>query len=435
MQETYNRYRDLKRDIRDLAATDIQRAFRGFVCRKKLLGHIVQLTNSTSAISLQYLLSNSRSNSSLNNNNKSSYNNSSNGSIGSSILGGGLIGSTSMYSRADVVSVLPMEVHNRYRDLLFSKRDLKRKLKKFDEEFLEKWGRNPKKIDKESIRPMYQKYHEIKGNLELLKADIEATYGALPEDLLDDKEPATNAPTSAGFATENKHGYVPSSSNSSVVSEVSVNSIHSISSISIATSINNGTNPSSSRGTSANKPTQQSSSTRKTFPSSVGNTADSSDSDSNNMNSESRRVGGARNNASNQRNTSKGAPITLLSSDDEGPHNNFTNNSNISGNINNHQKDHLVGVMTIASLNARQSHNNNAANNATTAGIKHQNNLDALQSEKRNLHAHLKSYERDFNRIHGRPVMRQEDIQPVAHEYQRYKELKMAIREIQLGLK
>jgi len=28
---------------------------------------------------------------------------------------------------------------------------------------------------------------------------------------------------------------------------------------------------------------------------------------------------------------------------------------------------------------------------------------------------------REFNRTHGRPVMKQEDIQPVAQEYQRYK--------------
>ena len=28
MQDTYSRYRDLKRDIRDMAATDIQRVYR-----------------------------------------------------------------------------------------------------------------------------------------------------------------------------------------------------------------------------------------------------------------------------------------------------------------------------------------------------------------------------------------------------------------------
>ena len=47
--------------------------------------------------------------------------------------------------------------------------------------------------------------------------------------------------------------------------------------------------------------------------------------------------------------------------------------------------------------------------------------LEALQLEKRNLHSYLKVYERDFSRMHGRPVTKHADIQPVAHEYQRYK--------------
>lgn len=69
--------------------------------------------------------------------------------------------------------------------------------------------------------------------------------------------------------------------------------------------------------------------------------------------------------------------------------------------------------------------------------------LESLGEEKKNLHAYLKAYERyhylnrflcyfssfyfmlrlfrDFNRLNGRPVMRPEDIQPVAHEYERYK--------------
>jgi len=53
--------------------------------------------------------------------------------------------------------------------------------------------------------------------------------------------------------------------------------------------------------------------------------------------------------------------------------------------------------------------------------------------EKRNLHAYLKVYERDFSRMHGRPVTKHADIQPVAHEYQRYKELKNLIRDKKLG--
>jgi len=35
--------------------------------------------------------------------------------------------------------------------------------------------------------------------------------------------------------------------------------------------------------------------------------------------------------------------------------------------------------------------------------------------------------------MHGRPVTKHADIQPVAHEYQRYKELKNLIRDKKLG--
>jgi hypothetical protein len=56
--------------------------------------------------------------------------------------------------------------------------------------------------------------------------------------------------------------------------------------------------------------------------------------------------------------------------------------------------------------------------------------LEQLLQEKKNLHAYLKVYERDFNRTHGRPVMKNEDILPVANEYQRYKELKNIIKEL-----
>jgi len=59
-----------------------------------------------------------------------------------------------------------------------------------------------------------------------------------------------------------------------------------------------------------------------------------------------------------------------------------------------------------------------------------EDSLAGLLQEKKNLHAYLKVYERDFNRTHGRPVMKNEDILPVANEYQRYKELKTLIKDI-----
>jgi len=53
------------------------------------------------------------------------------------------------------------QLFKKYREQRDQKRDLKKKLKKFDEDFLRQHGRNPKKSDKEVIRPMYQSYHEV----------------------------------------------------------------------------------------------------------------------------------------------------------------------------------------------------------------------------------------------------------------------------------
>ena len=47
-----------------------------------------------------------------------------------------------------------------------------------------------------------------------------------------------------------------------------------------------------------------------------------------------------------------------------------------------------------------------------------------LLEEKKNLHAYLKTYERNFQVEHQRPVTKQEDIAPVSGEYRRYKDLK-----------
>ena len=58
-----------------------------------------------------------------------------------------------------------------------------------------------------------------------------------------------------------------------------------------------------------------------------------------------------------------------------------------------------------------------------------QPSLAQLQEETRALHAHLKAYERDFQRVHGRQVMHQEDILPVSAEYRRYKDLKSWIKQ------
>jgi hypothetical protein len=46
-------------------------------------------------------------------------------------------------------SSIPSDIYIKYRDILNNKKEMKRKLKKFDEDFLEKFGRNPRKADKE----------------------------------------------------------------------------------------------------------------------------------------------------------------------------------------------------------------------------------------------------------------------------------------------
>jgi hypothetical protein len=96
-----------------------------------------------------------------------------------------------------VSSAAADSLYGKYRELLTSKRDLKRRLKKFDEDFVEQHGRQPKKIDKEVIRPMYQKYHEVKSSLDELKLQIEQSHGPLPDDLLEE----SGGRTSLGGAT------------------------------------------------------------------------------------------------------------------------------------------------------------------------------------------------------------------------------------------
>jgi len=108
MNAIYVKYRELKREIRDAAARDIQRLIRGARCRKQL--HKLQ-------------------------------------SIPANIREG--------------LSIANYELLLRFKDLIENKKDLKRRLKKFDEDFLVQHGKAPKKSDKEVIRPMYQKYHEV----------------------------------------------------------------------------------------------------------------------------------------------------------------------------------------------------------------------------------------------------------------------------------
>ena len=53
--------------------------------------------------------------------------------------------------------------------------------------------------------------------------------------------------------------------------------------------------------------------------------------------------------------------------------------------------------------------------------------LAALKVEKGQLHQMLRSYEKDFFRLHNRQVSSFADIRPVASQYRRYKEIKKSI--------
>lgn len=49
----------------------------------------------------------------------------------------------------------------KYCELMDKKKFLKKMLKKYDDDFLAKKGRAPRKMDKEVMRPQYQTYHEV----------------------------------------------------------------------------------------------------------------------------------------------------------------------------------------------------------------------------------------------------------------------------------
>lgn len=161
MESVYTRYRKLKKEIRDLAAIDMQRLTRGFVVRscmgqikhrprKQLLQPSAATASAAAAAAAAAAPTSAAA------------------VVGSAGRGAkrtpGDAGSTPLSAAAAAKSgdgVSDGDLYAQYRQLLVQKRDLKRELKKFDEDFLEKNGRAPRKSDKEVIRPMYQTYHEV----------------------------------------------------------------------------------------------------------------------------------------------------------------------------------------------------------------------------------------------------------------------------------
>lgn len=126
MQTVYSAYRDMKRTIRDISAIDIQRFTRSYIVRLKLKRS--QRFNSTNT---------SSSNSSNDFNSSFAMRTSASTPV--------LSTTASAISRTSSTH----ELISKYRELQSQKRDIKRQLKRFDEDFTIRCGRAPKKSDKE----------------------------------------------------------------------------------------------------------------------------------------------------------------------------------------------------------------------------------------------------------------------------------------------
>jgi len=298
MQAVYTKYREIKKAIRDHAATDIQRYIRGHIARLRRKRDINQKESSVNNVHNIETLKRS-------DNQLVDTSNISRLSSAPTFLSDSksVDRSHSAADKQESFPTIPTEIYSKYRELLGEKRELKRKLKRFDEDFESQHGRVPNRSDKEVMRPLYQKYHDVKSHLDDLMTKIEASHGPLPEEF-------------------NEGGPLPS---------------------------NNRISQANSFANSDAK---------------VSHDRDSSFFDRDISDSKSSNI------------------IT----------------------------DGITRISGIVRGNPLD--------------------LESLQTEKRDLHAYLKAYERDFTRTHGRPVMKHEDIAPVNAEYDRYKELKQMLSSI-----
>lgn len=101
--------------------------------------------------------------------------------------------------------------NQRFKELMLEKKELKRILKKFDEDFAAKHGRLPVKSEKEVcfcrcsqryslivvfpqvMRPMYQKYHELKHEMDQLRSHVDGGHSMPPSDDEYDMEPSSSS--------------------------------------------------------------------------------------------------------------------------------------------------------------------------------------------------------------------------------------------------
>lgn len=147
MTQIYARYRELKKEIREGSATDLQRVFRGYLARLKFKN---KRNNINSAPQQSTPSTNSTSTTT----------------------------SSNLSEENNLIS--------QYREYSEAKKELKKKLKKFDEDFELKHNKPPVKSDKEVIRPLYQRYHDIKKKLDTIKKSLIAMNAHIPDDLLEE---------------------------------------------------------------------------------------------------------------------------------------------------------------------------------------------------------------------------------------------------------
>ena len=151
MINVYSRYRDLKREIRSSAAVDIQRIIRGFLCRASLKrrrqhrnpAQSYMRDPSTSIESVASAAIGAATGSAVPAADTTAWR------VLRGVSGAGSVDEKSSSAVSSTLGVEEDEMCKKYKDLMLQKKTLKRKLKRFDEEFYSKNGRLPKKVDKE----------------------------------------------------------------------------------------------------------------------------------------------------------------------------------------------------------------------------------------------------------------------------------------------
>ena len=167
MEATYKAYRNMKRSIRNDAARDIQRYFRGHVvrrqCKQKHISSPGSIPMETAApaefgysnesdddrFTRYYQDTNIRSNEADTYSDEDAVMEKSMGSLVNELSGVGL---QSLESEA---------LKHRMKSLFSMKRDMKDKLRLFEEEFFKTRGSFPNKKDRLVMKPFYDQYNEV----------------------------------------------------------------------------------------------------------------------------------------------------------------------------------------------------------------------------------------------------------------------------------